>query len=95
MRTYTIRRWLSPKRKEWLEKLAREGVAQRPKSNVGYHCMRLGWTEWAFLSFLGVQGIISHDEARRQFGDGWWEHGETVGEMLTDAGRAMLLAPGA
>ena len=91
-RTYTIRRRLSPKRKEWLEKLAREGVAKRPKSNIGCQCMMFGWTEWAYLPFLGAQEIIGCAEAKQHFGDRWWEHVENTGEMLTAAGRKMLEA---
>lgn len=30
----------------WLRKLERVGEARRDRSNVGYSCMRRGWTEW-------------------------------------------------
>ena len=51
---------ISSGRRAWLEKLAREGIAHRPKGRVGYDCMRAGLTEWAWLSSSGE--IFSTDE---------------------------------
>lgn len=37
----TLARWA------WLERLEREEIVRdRGKGPTGYHCMRLGWTQW-------------------------------------------------
>jgi hypothetical protein len=79
---------LSPGRRAWLEKLARDGKASRPRGNVGYDCMQLGWTEWAVMTADGA--VMGWAEAGAKY-PGAWRSSPMVGEMLTDEGRRVLL----
>jgi hypothetical protein len=92
---------ITPARLAWLETLEREGVADRPKSPVGFHTMRLGWTEWARGD--GTETIAESEFDRRfprpapDAPDADWHARSELyllwphcGEMLTDAGRKIL-----
>ena len=82
---------LSPGRRAWLERLAREGVADRPRGRVGCDCMRAGWTEWAWRD-LDTGEIFGTDALTAKHGAGNvpWAAYETIGERLTSAGRKLI-----
>jgi hypothetical protein len=50
-------------RLRWLAELEEKGVARR-RSHVGYHTMRLGWTEWIYSD--GAE-TIGEDEFDRRY----------------------------
>lgn len=88
--TYQIHPRVTPGRRAWLEKLDREGVANRSRGTVGCDCMRLGWTEWVFRLASGE--LAGKAEMRSRYGDFFpdWPDVDWAGEQLTDEGRRVL-----
>ena len=84
---------LTEKRRQWLEKLQRHTVASYAgKGPVRFHCMRMGWTQWAYRDNATGE-VMTSEEARKRYGvPRWWDHVTNIGEMLTDAGRDVLAA---
>jgi hypothetical protein len=74
-------------RLEWLKL-----VAVKPGSvshnQVGYACRKLGWTDWNYRTRNGE--FIDEAEARKRFGDRYWQHVRIAGERLTEAGRRII-----
>lgn len=86
----TIHDHLTPGRRRWLERLNEEGmIERRPRGNVGYHCMHLGWTEWVFEDKKGRRMVKK--EAIERYGYGNMSAVKIVGEAITEAGLAKLL----
>ena len=85
---------LTAAREKWLRHLL-NGPDKRARGKAGFECMMLGWTDWLYrlpdgrkLSGAELQAIGGHPE----------NPGATnIGEVISDAGRAMVLAqpPGA
>ena len=79
---------LTKNRHAWLKLLATGERPSRNRSNVGFSCMRAGWSEWNYRSTDGEE--MTGDEARARYGDRWWDHVRIHGERLTEAGRLVL-----
>jgi hypothetical protein len=91
---------VTPSRLAWLRQLEREGTAQCARGQVAFQCRKLGWTQWAQTD---GKETISRAEFLERFPWGAHEDDATsraciaardawefCGEMLTDAGRAIL-----
>lgn len=90
MRSHHWHSHLTPGRRAWLAKLAAEGVADRPAGNVGYVCMRLGWTTWLYER-NGERATHNELIARIRASEPVvWREWRNIGEVLTDAGRKVL-----
>ena len=76
----------------WLERLARDGIGQRPRGRVGYDCMHAGLTQWVYRDRVSGE-VVGEDALEAEYGQRCnipWERYEMVGEMLTPAGREAL-----
>lgn len=76
---------LTSARLAWLRKLA-NGPAERPRSRVGYDCMRLGWAEWNTVDDKGANIPCP--------APGEWRGVVVHGERLTENGRQVLRQAG-
>jgi hypothetical protein len=76
----------------WLETLARQGVAQRGRTNIGYRVMQAGLTQWVHGN--GDETMTGAEfSARFPIGEdraAAWDSWPVVGEALTDHGRDAL-----
>ena len=81
---------MTPHRARWLRQLL-EGPANRAKSRIGYDCMVLGWTRWAYRDKRRGD-IINHAEARSRYGGKWFDEVDRAGETITQYGREALAA---
>jgi hypothetical protein len=69
---------VTPARRAWLEQLQREPTrARRARGHVGFDCMRLGWTQWAWIAIDPSQPLAPTNM-------------RSIGEVLTDKGRDVL-----
>ena len=82
---------LTPGRRAWLERLAREGVAKRTRGRVGFDCMRAGLTQWAYRDRVSGD-FVAEDALLAKYCAGGvpWDCYEMVGEKLTYAGRKVV-----
>lgn len=88
-----VRPTFTVKRRDWLLQLRDSGPAAS-HSVVGYHCRKLGWTEW-FLTLKDGRAMPL-SEAKKTVGTrvALWStvEGPTSMECITEAGRAKLLS---
>ncbi len=80
-------------RRKWLARLLDSAQPiRRGRGPVGHECMQAGWTEWAYYDPATGERIGNLAAALARCGDEAKLRDLIKGEMLTEAGHAMLAA---
>lgn len=83
---------LTPRRREYLERMADVGHCDEDGSRAEHDCAVLGWTRYCYRD-PAVGDFIDADTARERYGDSpddWFPKVEKAGMMITKYGREAL-----
>ena len=86
---------LTPRRREWLEKLASGGEASPDGwATTPYWCKKAGWSSWVYVSPDGrrIDKATVRRECPHQPLLNGYEFANPIREMITEAGRMALAA---